>query len=189
MLVIARHGNTFAPGERAVWVGSQQDINLVPQGEMQARALGAALKPWAQSLRKAVSSPMRRTQHHAGLVLHEAGISSEPQTMGVLQELDYGAWAGRHRDDIIQSGGSAALALWEQQARYPLGVGFAPPRKQHLTALQQWLAAMDDQPTGGPRDWSFAVTHGGVLRLLSTLLSDRRQDAQNDNPKVLSTLR
>ena len=43
-ILLARHGNTFGPGDRIVWVGAQEDLPLVEKGEEQARALGNALR-------------------------------------------------------------------------------------------------------------------------------------------------
>ena len=31
-LLLVRHGNTFAPGDRVVWVGKGQDLPLVESG-------------------------------------------------------------------------------------------------------------------------------------------------------------
>lgn len=42
-ILLARHGNTFGPGDTPVWVGAKEDLPLVESGEAQARALGEAL--------------------------------------------------------------------------------------------------------------------------------------------------
>jgi broad specificity phosphatase PhoE len=36
VIVFSRHGNTFAAGERAVWVGARSDLPLVSEGFSQA---------------------------------------------------------------------------------------------------------------------------------------------------------
>ena len=35
-LILSRHGNTFSPGEKAVWVGRRSDLPLVEEGRRQA---------------------------------------------------------------------------------------------------------------------------------------------------------
>ena len=42
-ILCARHGNTFAPGQRAVFVGAKEDLPLTEEGETQARDLAIAL--------------------------------------------------------------------------------------------------------------------------------------------------
>ena len=43
-LIIARHGNTFNPGDTPTRVGKHTDMPLVEKGEAQGRALGRYLK-------------------------------------------------------------------------------------------------------------------------------------------------
>ncbi len=43
-LLLARHGNTFAPGQKVVWVGARNDLSLVESGLAQAHVLAEALE-------------------------------------------------------------------------------------------------------------------------------------------------
>ena len=43
-LIIARHGNTFDPKDKVVWVGSRNDLPLVSKGVAQAHNLAKDLK-------------------------------------------------------------------------------------------------------------------------------------------------
>ena len=43
-LYLIRHGNTFAPGDKVTWVGSQNDLPLVESGIQQAQTLSSALQ-------------------------------------------------------------------------------------------------------------------------------------------------
>ena len=42
-ILFARHGNTFGPGDKVVWVGRETDLPLVEKGLAQAEAAGQAL--------------------------------------------------------------------------------------------------------------------------------------------------
>ena len=42
-VVLARHGNTFGPGDTPVWVGAREDYPLVEKGREQSTAIGTYL--------------------------------------------------------------------------------------------------------------------------------------------------
>ena len=43
-LILARHGNTFGPGDTPVWVGAREDLPLTDKGRVQSIQFGLALK-------------------------------------------------------------------------------------------------------------------------------------------------
>ncbi len=43
-VILARHGNTFDPGDPSVWAGARTDLPLVAKGREQAAKIGEALK-------------------------------------------------------------------------------------------------------------------------------------------------
>ena len=45
LLLLARHGNTFEPSDKVVWVGARTDLPLTSMGREQAAALGEGLSP------------------------------------------------------------------------------------------------------------------------------------------------
>ena len=74
-LLLVRHGNTFAPGDRIVWVGKGEDLPLVESGRAQAEALAAALHAAGWRPTAAVSGGLRRQVEHLRLA---TGGAPEP---------------------------------------------------------------------------------------------------------------
>lgn len=180
-LLVLRHGRTFAPGTQAVWIGAHENPPLTAEGLAQAQVLGAKLRGAASQLVWASASPMARTQAHARAALAAAGAHMPVHADEVLRELDYGAWSGRSRAQIESDGGAAAVNAWETDGSYPDGVGFAPARELVLQALSAWLQQTRDKLRGGD-GWALAVTHGGILRLLTALLRPRQLQNTSAGP-------
>ena len=180
ILIVARHGRTFAPHERPVWVGAGQDPPLVAEGEREARVLGQALAPIAPRLRRFEASPMRRTRQFAALCRPPQAAAVPQKVNDALMELHYGAWAGLDRHEVLAQSGPAALAAWEQRGAYPEGAGFAPPRAQVLAGLTAWLQNLAATFVSA-QDCVVAVSHGGTLRLLVQALNSSERPAQ---PKI-----
>mgnify|MGYP003111133839 CR=1 FL=1 len=74
-LILARHGNTFGPGDKIAWVGAKEDLPLVDKGEAQARDLGKALVRAGVKPDRIVTGPLRRTRRAADLVAEFTGFS------------------------------------------------------------------------------------------------------------------
>ncbi len=67
LLLLARHGNTFEPSDKVVWVGARTDLPLTAKGREQAAALGEGLQPMKSAIKRIVSGPLQRTREHAGI--------------------------------------------------------------------------------------------------------------------------
>ncbi|MGA9265082.1 MAG: histidine phosphatase family protein, partial [Rhodomicrobium sp.] len=67
LLLLARHGNTFEPSDKVVWVGARTDLPLTAKGREQAAALGEGLQPMKSVIKRIVSGPLQRTREHAGI--------------------------------------------------------------------------------------------------------------------------
>ena len=119
-IVCARHGNTFAPGERVVFVGAHEDVPLTPEGEAQARRLGAALRNAAIVPAMVLCGPLQRTRRYADLAVEALGLGVKPIVDARLTEIDYGDWAGLTNDEISSKLGQGEdLRLWNEQSRWP----------------------------------------------------------------------
>ena len=177
ILIVARHGRTFAPQERPVWIGSREDPPLVAEGEREADRLRQALEAITPLLRRFDVSPMRRTRQFAALCRPQQAVMVPLCIHEALKELDYGAWAGRDRSEVLAQSGPESLAAWEQRGQYPEGAGFAPPRAQVLAALAAWLQGLTKAFVSA-QDCVVAVTHGGTLRLLLEALDASDPPAQ-----------
>ncbi|MDE2030401.1 MAG: histidine phosphatase family protein [Alphaproteobacteria bacterium] len=160
-LILARHGNTFGPGDTPVWVGARSDLPLVEKGVAQARALGEALKQahivpdfiWA--------GPLQRTREAARIAAEIAGF--DPTRINIetrLAEIDYGAWEGKTNAGIEAAGGGAELAAWDEQSIYPATPGWQPAEAQIIADVVSLL----DEARGKA---GLVVTSNGILRFFA----------------------
>jgi broad specificity phosphatase PhoE len=158
-VILCRHGNTFAKGERVVMVGAREDLPLTDEGLEQARALGKVLKDAGICIDRVLSGPLRRTKVFAeqlmGEAMYAASLSIDPR----LMELDYGAWSGLSDEEIREQYGSEALLRWQEASERPEGVGFAPSAEQVRADVNGLLAELF--ASGG---MSLVVSSNGRLR-------------------------
>ncbi|HAQ33960.1 MAG: histidine phosphatase family protein [Maricaulis sp.] len=158
-LILARHGNTFGPGDKIVWVGAKEDLPLVDKGEAQARDLGKALVRAGVKPDRIVTGPLRRTRRAADLVAEFTGFSGAIEIDARLKEIDYGPWGGKSDDEIIAAYGEAALADWRDRHVVPAGAGWSPSPG---TLKANALAVLSDvSRTSGT---VLIVTSNGILR-------------------------
>ena len=120
-LVLVRHGNTFAPGDRIVWVGSGQDLPLVESGRAQARAFAKTLEAAGWQPTAALSGGLKRQAEH--LEIATAGTPSQ-ETHRALDEVDYGSWGGRTTDEIVAEHGDEAVRAWNERSEWPQDAGW-----------------------------------------------------------------
>lgn len=165
-LLLARHGNTFAPGERAVWLGSQRDLPLVASGEAQARALAEALRAARLVPPAVVSGGLLRTRRTAEIVAAALGLPT-PTADRRLDEIDYGGWEGLATGEVDALGPEAAAAqrAWNERDAWPAGAGWLPDETTLRARLADFVAAWRDQPAP-----AMVVTSAGILRFLVRLL-------------------
>ncbi len=178
MIIFARHGNTFGPGDPVVWVGRGQDLPLVASGRQQALRLADALA--AAALRPAAihAGPLQRARGFAELIAQRLALP-DPVIDPRLDEIDYGAWGGLTSDQIAERFGQAALDGWNRDQRWPEGCGWQPSPAAIGQALDSVLADLDRRPGS-----VLAVTSNGVLRLLSRRLDGAPADAKVGTGRV-----
>lgn len=158
-LIIARHGNTFRPGETPTRVGARTDLPLVE--EERARGIGLYLKKLGLTPSRILAAPLQRTRRTAELAAEVLGNPCPVQIENRLVEIDYGPdenqteqavalrlgrvaarAAGRDPSDLtekeLESLGVLALDLWNTQAVVPNGWVADPAT---LTETWQSIAA------------------------------------------------
>lgn len=168
MVLLCRHGNTFAAGETPYMVGSAQDLELTEEGEHQAQKVGWALSKSGVEIGQIISAPLRRTQKFAQIVMQELAPFSRPlfQTDARLSELDYGEWSGKSALEIEQSFGSKALNSWNELGEWPNSASFLPPREQ----VERELSSLLDEVVKMKRT-TCLVTSQGRIKVLVNLLN------------------
>ncbi|WP_431856557.1 histidine phosphatase family protein [Azospirillum sp.] len=168
-LIFARHGNTFGPGDKVVWVGRETDLPLVERGEEQAREAAEALRAAGLVPASVTSGTLKRTRGFAGIVRDALC----PQVTAVqdprLDEIDYGAWAGLSSEEIAaRPGGTAMAEAWQKEDVWPDGAGWRSTQAEILDALRSFL----DELLATAKDGKtrLVVSSNGTLRFVPRLL-------------------
>lgn len=166
-ILFARHGNTFGPGDKVVWVGRASDLPPVERGVEQAHEAAAALARLGPPPTSVTSGTLKRTRGFAEIVCSDLGIAShiiDPR----LDEIDYGAWEGRSSEEIeALPGGAEDLAAWQKQDLWPKNAGWGSSREEVQAALA-WVLADLQAGKGGARP--LVVSSNGILRFAPPLL-------------------
>lgn len=161
-IICARHGNTFAPGERVVFVGANEDVPLVPSGEEQALRLGAALREARIAPAVVLCGPLQRTRRYAELVAEKLGLGMKPIVDARLTEIDYGDWAGLTNEEIASKLGQGEdLRLWNEQGRWPGRANWRGSEDEIKTGVAALMKLLSGE-LGGKT--VLVVSSNGILR-------------------------
>ena len=170
-VVLVRHGNTFSPGEQAVWVGARTDLALVEKGREQAEEVGNELCRAGMTVNRIFAGPLRRTAETAAIIARIAGIA--PQAVVIdprLVELDYGDWEGLASDRIRELYGNSDLDGWEHSNAWPTAARW-PATKREVVA--RVLACFEEMRPSSPAHENaidVVVSSNGIFRLLAEAL-------------------
>lgn len=166
-LIIARHGNTFGPGDTPTRVGRRTDLPLVASGEAQARRIGDYLRQHRMVPDAVFAAPLKRSYDTARLAVEALGRDL-PITLDVrFNEIDYGPDENQPESTIAARIGDQALHDWNECAKVPPG-WLADPQ----AIIQDWLAFGDTcrQSFSGQR--VLVVTSNGIARFAPHLTGD-----------------
>jgi probable phosphoglycerate mutase len=167
-LIFARHGNTFGPGDKVVWVGRETDLPLVEKGLEQAAAAAEAFRRKSLVPDAIYCASLQRTRRFATIVAETLGLA-EPVIDPRLDELDYGSWAGRGNDEILAAdpGAAAAMEAWNSGDVWPEGAGWVSRKETMLAGLESYAA---ERLAPGVHVRPLTVSSNGILRFLPRLL-------------------
>ncbi len=107
-LILVRHGES--EGNRTRTFTMTPEVPLTSLGEEQARAAGSRIRESFQPQRL-VASPFRRAQQTAALIGEVLGLAVE--TEPDLHERDFGLFAGKPYDSLLQDPTFDASRRWE----------------------------------------------------------------------------
>ncbi|MDR3439691.1 histidine phosphatase family protein [Telmatospirillum sp.] len=171
-ILFARHGNTFNPGDKVVWVGRETDLPLVDKGLAQARAAADALERTGLIPDVIVTASLARTRRFAEIVADALKLAP-PKVDVRLDELDYGRWAGRTNDEIAAEGPAAvdAMAAWSRHDQWPSDAGWRSQEAAVLADVAQFAA---DVLADGGHARPLIVSSNGILRFLPRALLPRQ---------------
>jgi len=167
-LLFARHGNTFGPGDKVVWVGRETDLPLVDKGLEQAAFAAEALRRKGLIPDAIYCASLQRTRRFATIVADALGLA-DPVVDHRLDELDYGSWAGRSNDEILAAHPTAASAMeaWNAGDVWPEGAGWVSQKKTVMAGLESYAA---ERLAPGRHARPLTVSSNGILRFLPRLL-------------------
>jgi probable phosphoglycerate mutase len=167
-MIFARHGNTFAPGDKVVWVGRETDLPLVDRGREQAHEVADALIAAGLVPTAIFCASLRRTRLFAEIVAEAVCPEVLVTPDRRLDEVDYGAWAGLSSEEIAaMPGGAAAAKAWQDSDTWPKDAGWRTTREEVQEALESFL---EDLPPMGRTARRLFVSSNGILRFLPRIL-------------------
>jgi 2,3-bisphosphoglycerate-dependent phosphoglycerate mutase len=120
-IIIARHGNTFGPGDTPTRVGARTDLGLVDSGRRQGEALGQHLV--REDMKPAItySAVLKRTRETAELALAAANLPLQVLTETMFNEIDYGPDENKTEAQVVGRIGGKAIDDWNKYATVPDG--------------------------------------------------------------------
>lgn len=168
-LILARHGNTFAPGDKVTWVGSANDLPLVQSGLEQAERAAEALA--GTSLAAIYCAPLLRTKKFAEIIAaKQAACQPEkclPQIDNRLTELDYGDWSGLSDDEITAKFGDS-LKNWINSSTWPSNCHWASSEAAVTAEVQALVAELEEKHAN---ETVLLVSSNGRLRYFLKLVA------------------
>lgn len=163
-LLIARHGNTFEPGDTVLRVGKRTDLALSNSGREQARRLGAFLNEKYKHIDHVFVSSLKRTQETASIALPNHKLKINP----IFDEIDYGIDDGKPEAEVVARIGAGALKQWEEQGIPPSDWKIDPE-----AIKQDWQQFAKKCIEHYPFDSTIlVVTSNGIARFAPYLLND-----------------
>ncbi|MCC6221050.1 MAG: histidine phosphatase family protein [Deltaproteobacteria bacterium] len=130
-LAIARHGNTFRPGEVPRRIGVSTDLPLVEKGVEQARTIGTYLRENALLPDVVYTSHLKRTIQTAEIALAEAELTAPIIRHEMFNEIDYGPDENKTEEELVARIGKKAIIDWDERAIVPLGWKVDPQKIIH----------------------------------------------------------
>jgi probable phosphoglycerate mutase len=156
-VLLVRHGASQAavPGEPFELLEGHADPPLAPEGEAQARAVGARLA--ADPPDALFVTPLRRTAQTAAPLVQATGL--EPEVVPDLREVNLGEWEGGEMRIRAAQGDPLVARIFDEQ-RWDVIPG-AEPMDGFAARCRAGLEHIVARTGAGRR--AAAVVHGGVI--------------------------
>lgn len=165
-LLIARHGNTFAPGDLIRRVGVT-DLPLVDSGLQQGYLLGAYLKKNDLIPDVIFTSKLKRTIQTAEQAQNTMGINLPIKTLSIFNEIDYGPDENQPEAQVVARIGDKAIRAWETQAIAPKDW-----KVNSSMLIKNWMDFSLMVQKKYPGKKCFVVTSNGIARFSPYLTGD-----------------
>lgn len=194
-LIIARHGNTFRPGETPTRVGAKTDLPLVE--EERARGIGKYLKQKGMIPDKVYAAPLKRTMQTAEFAVMELGVPRDVVPLKEFTEIDYGVDENKTEDEVMTrlgrdylaeegktnpseeemtAKGKEVIELWNEKAVLPKG--WQADVAQMASVWQDFASKISDGET------VLAVSSNGIIRFAPHIVGDYEKFCAEHDIKV-----
>lgn len=158
-LYCLRHGTT-AWTDAARYTGAS-DPELTDVGREEAAAAARTLARLGRgSFELAVTSPLRRCRETCDIVSRELDLRLQPREDARLQEIHYGDWEGRTRDEVLRDD-PRAFDAWDRDPTLQ-----APPGGESVADVVARSEAALNDLLGTGATHVLLVSHRTVLRIL-----------------------
>ncbi|HEU5046825.1 MAG TPA: histidine phosphatase family protein [Rickettsiales bacterium] len=176
-LIIARHGNTFGPGDIVTRVG-KTDLPLVESGRRQGRLMGKYLAQHRLVPDVIFTSHLQRTRQTADEAEAEMGTKLPRQALEIFNEIDYGPDENQPEDKVRARLGEEALLAWDKHAIVPQGWHVEP--EKIILAWKEFAAHIAQEYQGKK---VLVVTSNGIARF-AVHLAEEAASQQKDTLKI-----
>lgn len=182
-IIIARHGNTFNPGDTLTRVGARTDLPLVESGIEQAKKIGEYLKNNNMIPESVYTSHLQRSIETARIAISETEFSNHPFALDIFNEIDYGPDENKTENEVIARIGQDAIDAWNNDATPPPGWIVNP---QEIINNWQGFAnqALAHDDSFDHSETTLVVTSNGIARFAPHITGDFDGFKQNHNIKL-----
>lgn len=180
-IIIARHGNTFRPGETPTRVGAKTDLPLVEWHR--GKSIGKYLKDHDLIPDGVYAAPLQRTLQTAQLAISEMGIEIAITPLDCFSEIDYGPDENRTEQDVlIRLGngntveGKKIIDAWDRHAIVPDGWQADPEQ-----IVRTWKDFAEKVPA---HQTTLIVSSNGIIRFAPHITGNFDDFARSHDIKV-----
>lgn len=165
-LLIARHGNTFGPGDIVKRVGTT-DLPLVDSGLQQGLRLGTYLKQNNLIPDVIFTSKLKRAIQTARQAQSAMKTHLPIETLSIFNEIDYGPDENQTEERVLARVGKDALTAWETKAKVPDGWNVDPN-----AVIKVWQDFSEQLTQDFAEKTILVVTSNGIARFAPYLTGD-----------------
>ena len=185
ILAIARHGNTFSPGEPPRRVGAGTDLPLTERNR--GRCIGRYLRDKGLIPTGVYAAPLLRTVQTAESATEVMGLKIDVVTLSDFVEIDYGPDENKTEEEVeLRLGGGdrdkgkAIIDEWNKRATVPEGWNANPRR-----IIDAWLDFAENTVVRLHRnETALLVTSNGIIRFAPYLTGGFENFARKHDIKV-----